>query len=59
MCPDTKGPVIPNAFAVEKGYLGYIWKIYTEAEDPDEDMLRIVSVVDGPGYGYAGWQLHT
>jgi hypothetical protein len=50
--PGTRGPVITHAFAVEKGYYGYIWKIYIEAEDPDADMLRIASVVDQPGYGH-------
>ena len=47
----TKGPIITSAYAVEKGYNGYIWKIYLEAEDPDGDMLRIASVVDELGYG--------
>ena len=37
---------------MEKGYYGYIWKIYIEAEDPDGDMLRIAAVVDQPGYGH-------
>jgi hypothetical protein len=50
--PEGKGPVISHAFAVEKGYYGYIWKIYIEAEDPDGDMLKIASVVDQPGYGH-------
>ena len=50
--PGSKGPVITNAFAVSKGYYGYIWKIYLEAEDPDGDMLRIASVVDQPGFGH-------
>jgi len=49
--PETKGPIITHAFAVEKGKYGYIWKIYIEAEDPDGDMLRMASVVDQPGYG--------
>jgi hypothetical protein len=49
--PGTKPPVITNAFAIEKGYFGYAWKIYIEAEDPDGDMLRIASVADQPGYG--------
>ena len=55
--PGTKAPVITHAFAVEKGYYGYIWKIYIEAEDPDGDMLRIASVVDQTGYGHyiADW----
>ena len=48
----THAPIITHAFAVEKGYYGYIWKIYIEADDPDGDMLRIASVVDQVGYGY-------
>jgi hypothetical protein len=47
----THAPIITRAFAVEKGYYGYIWKIYIEAEDPDGEMLRIASVVDQPGVG--------
>jgi len=46
-----RAPIITHAFAVEKGYYGYIWKIYIEAEDPDGQMLRIASVVDEVGYG--------
>ena len=49
--PGTKAPIITHAFAVEKGYYGYIWKLYIEAKDPDGDMLRIASVVDQVGYG--------
>jgi len=49
--PETKSPVITHSFAVEKGYYGYIWKIYIEAEDPDGDMLKIASVVEQTGYG--------
>jgi hypothetical protein len=49
--PETKPPTITHAFAVERGYYGYSWKIYIEAEDPDGDMYRIVSVVDEPGIG--------
>jgi len=48
----TKPPLILNAYAVEKGQYGTIWKIYLEAEDPDGDMLRIASVVHQVGYGY-------
>ncbi len=44
-------PVITHGFAVQRGYYGYIWKIYIEADDPNGDMLRIASVVDGPGQG--------
>jgi len=47
----TRAPIITHAFAVEKGYYGYIWKIYIEAEDPDGQMLRIASIVDEVGYG--------
>ena len=49
--PGTHAPIITHAFAVEKGYYGYIWKIYLEADDPDGDMLRIASMVDEVGYG--------
>jgi len=49
--PERRGPIITYAFAVEKGYYGYIWKIYLEADDPGGQMLRIASVVDEPGYG--------
>jgi hypothetical protein len=50
--PGTHAPIITHAFAVERGYYGYIWKIYIEAEDPDGDMLYIASSVDQPGYGH-------
>jgi len=46
-----KAPVITHSFAVEKGYYGYIWKIYIEAEAPDTEMFKIASVVDQTGYG--------
>jgi hypothetical protein len=49
--PGTHAPIITNAFAVDKGYNGYIWKIYIEGEDPDGNMLRIASVVEQPGVG--------
>jgi hypothetical protein len=44
-------PVITATFAAEKGYFGYVWKIYIEADDPDGDMARIASVVHQRGYG--------
>jgi hypothetical protein len=50
--PGTHAPIITHAFAVDKGYYGYIWKIYIEAEDPDSDMLRIAATVDQVGYGH-------
>ena len=49
--PEGRAPIITHAFAVEKGYNGYIWKIYIAAEDPDGEMLRIASVVEQPGNG--------
>jgi len=49
--PETRGPTITHAFAVERGEYGYIWKIYLEAEHPDGQMLRIASVVDEEGTG--------
>jgi hypothetical protein len=48
----TKSPIITHSFSVDKGYNGYIWKIYIEAEDPEGDMLRIASVVDEVGFGH-------
>ncbi len=50
--PGTHEPIITHAYAIDKGYYGYIWKIYIEADDPDGDMLKIASVVDQVGYGY-------
>jgi hypothetical protein len=50
--PETKPPVITSSFAVEKGYYGYIWKIYIEADHPEGDMYKIASVVNQVGYGY-------
>ena len=47
--PGTKAPIITHVFAVDKGYFGYIWKIYIKAEDPDGEMLRVALVVDQPG----------
>src|SRR3974390_2773236 len=49
---DHGNPIITHAFAVTKGYYGYIWKIYLEAEDPDGQMLAILSTVDEVGYGH-------
>jgi hypothetical protein len=50
--PETKVPAITQSFAVEKGYYGYIWKVYIEADDPEGDMYKIASVVDQVGYGH-------
>ncbi|MGQ9645786.1 MAG: hypothetical protein ACUVWO_04515 [Thermodesulfobacteriota bacterium] len=48
---DSKPPIITHSFAIERGYYGYVWKIYIEAEDPDGDMQKIVSTVHQPGWG--------
>jgi len=48
---NTNAPIITHSFAVEKGYYGYVWKIYIEAEDPNGDMYKIASMVDEPGVG--------
>jgi hypothetical protein len=50
--PEGNPPVITASFAVEKGYYGYVWKIYIEAEDPDGDISKIAAVVDQRGYGH-------
>ena len=50
--PETKAPVITNAYAIDNGKYGSILKIYIEADDPDGEMLRIATVVDQMGYGY-------
>ncbi len=47
----TKAPIITNAFAVDKGPYGSVWKIYIEAEDMDGDMEKIAVVVHQIGYG--------
>ena len=49
---DSKAPIISSSFAIEKGYYGYVWKIFIEAEDPDGDMYKIASTVDQPGWGH-------
>jgi len=50
--PNGSSPVITASFALEKGYYGYAWKIYIEAEDPDGDMSKIAAVVHQTGYGH-------
>lgn len=49
--PVGGAPVITNAYAVEKGYYGTVWRVYLEAYDPDGDMWRIAAVADQLGYG--------
>jgi hypothetical protein len=47
----TRAPVITHSYAIEQGRYGDILKLYIEAEDPDNDMIRIATVVDQVGYG--------
>ncbi len=49
--PEGKGPIITHAYAIDKGRLGSILKLYIEADDPKGDMLRIATVIDHVGYG--------
>ena len=58
--PETKKPVITNAFAVQEirertcgqaRYYGSNWKIYIEAEDPDGEIAKIVVMASRVGYG--------
>lgn len=50
--PLTNPPTITHSYAVEKGYFGFVWKVYLSAEDPDGDMLKIAITVDQLGYGH-------
>ena len=50
--PEARGPIITHAFAVTKGYYGYIWKVYIVAEAGNAPMSRIAMVVDQPGFGH-------
>ncbi len=47
--PDA--PVIVHACAVDRGYYGKVLRIYLEATDPNEDMVKIATTVDQVGYG--------
>ena len=56
--PETKGPVIASALAIQEMQYrhcgqdyGSIWKIYIEAEDPDKEMAKIAVSVNQVGYG--------
>jgi len=49
--PGTHAPKITHSFAVEKGYYGYILKIYIEADDPDGDMTLIATEINRVGNG--------
>lgn len=50
--PNPDGPVIKQAFAIDRGRYGTVLKIYLEAEDPNGDMARIATTVDQVGYGH-------
>lgn len=44
-------PIITDAFAVDRGAYGMVWRIYLAAEDLDGDMDRIAVRVHQIGYG--------
>jgi TolB-like protein len=48
---EPRRPLIKHAFAVEKIMYGDILKVYIEAEDPDGELFRIITVVEQAGYG--------
>ncbi len=50
--PETKAPVITHAYAIDKGRLGTILKLYIEADDPNGGMQRIATVINQVGYGH-------
>jgi hypothetical protein len=49
--PESKAPVITNAYAVDTGRYGAVWRFYVEALDADADMDYVVVVADQPGVG--------
>jgi len=49
--PEAKPPIITQAFAVNRGGYGYVWKIYIEAEAGTAPISKIAAVVDEPGTG--------
>jgi len=50
--PFPPGPIIKNAYAIDRGIYGTILKIYIEAEDPAGEMAKIATTVDQVGYGH-------
>ncbi|MBP1708549.1 MAG: hypothetical protein H6Q40_338 [Deltaproteobacteria bacterium] len=46
-----KAPAIAHSYSIERGRYGDVLKFYIEADDPDNDMLRIATVVEQTGYG--------
>ncbi len=49
--PEVKTPVIANAYLIPQGRYGDALKIYIEADDPNNGMLKIATVVEQPGAG--------
>src|SRR5271157_5794562 len=49
--PNSTGPVIKHAYAIDRGIYGTFLKIYIEAEDPKGEMEKIATTVDQVGYG--------
>jgi hypothetical protein len=50
--PNPDGPVIKQAYAIDRGEYGTPLKIYLEAEDTNGDMAKIATTVDQVGYGH-------
>ena len=55
--PEKNAPVITSAWARDSGRLGTVLKLYIEADDPDGDMLRIATVIDGRGHHPTDWTI--
>jgi hypothetical protein len=49
--PGGKAPVITSSYSIERGRYGDVLKFYIEADDPDNDMFKIATVVEQTGYG--------
>jgi hypothetical protein len=49
--PNSTGPVIKHAYAIDRGIYGTFLKIYIEAEDSKGEMEKIATTVDQVGYG--------
>ncbi len=50
--PNPNGPVITEAYALNKGKYGTPLKIYLKADDPKGEMSRIAVTVNQTGYGH-------
>jgi len=46
-----KAPVISHAYSIERGRYGDVLKVYIQADDSDNDMFKIATVVEQAGIG--------